>query len=677
MAGSGSLCAWCNKVPLDTKALRDPDGDATWDLGTISRIQGNQSNCPLCRLVLFALYKDAHASSGHIRQTPDTEVSLIWRTNSSLNNGPAFRVQFRVVEGIIQSLELYFVKSSEESFQSDAAFCLLPNYGQALDLGRVRRWLSQCTNNHGGDCGATPWKTSSRRVDENFPGLERLRFVDVLNECVVESRLLKPYVALSYVWGLGSSLRLTTWNQDDLTRQYGLRDNLIELPRTIRDAMTFVKGIGQQYLFSRGVNVMDVIYEGALLTIVAASGHDANRGLPGVGEGSRFMPRYPEEIIPGVRLDAYIELDQVMKFSVHSSRAWTFQEEILSRRLVYFVDDKVYFRCRSTTLFEFGDPGLDTRLDRPEGTVASILPAAIHMLDPVPDFRILLLYYSKRALTYQMDGLRAMAGITRRVSERMKCRFLEGLPTAAFDLFVVFRRHHSPLYRREGLPSYSWAGWRGSLLVVELGENDFLKDHTWIVWYRLSPRGVTSLVWDPVANNEFPLGDLEYVGYRGRRTFKPPFPLPFPTSRTQPTENVVVEARSYPILQFWTLSMHFNLRITNRILGVARITDRHGTTCGALYPDGLDGAAFFNSPGPFELIALSATRADLWTWYDSELRSIFEDPNLRGQEDGFYNVMVLEWSGPVAERRGIGLLRQDAVVQSLHPGLAWKEIFLA
>jgi hypothetical protein len=69
---------------------------------------------------------------------------------------------------------------------------------------------------------------------------------------------------------------------------------------------------------------MDMIYEKALLTIVAASGHDANGGLPGVEEGSRFMPRYPEEIIPGVQLDVYLDLDQAMSRSVYSSRAWTY-----------------------------------------------------------------------------------------------------------------------------------------------------------------------------------------------------------------------------------------------------------------------------------------------------------------------------------------------------------------
>jgi hypothetical protein len=298
------------------------------------------------------------------------------------------------------------------------------------------------------------------------------------------------------------------------------------------------------------------------------------------------------------------------------------------------------------------------------------------MSNPVEDFKTLLLYYTKRALTYQMDALRAMAGIIRRLSERMKCRFLEGLPTAAFDLFIVFRRHHSPLYRRAGFPSWSWAGWRGSQAVLDLGDNDFLRQDTWIVWHKQSPGGVTSLVWDPLANEEFPLRDFEYVGYRGRHAFKPPCPLHFPTSRTQPTENLQVAApdRTYPILQFWTLSMHFNLTISNPIEGLARIVDENGMTCGALYPDGLEESTFFNSSGPFELIALSATPSRPWTWYDSDLGKLLEHIK---EKDEFYNVMVLEWSGPVAERRGMGLLWKDAVARSLPPGLAWKEILLA
>jgi hypothetical protein len=330
MASPGRLCTRCNNIPFNPTTLRTLEDKTTWDLGTLSRIQ--RSNCACCRLVLFSLFKDA--STRQKDESADTVVSLGLRPRSSLGRGPCFDVKTRG----IPRLELFFVKGQDENNEPDEAFCLLPNYGQRLDFGRVRGWLSQCASNHGGDCNAALSKTTSHLVEDNFPGLEFLRLIDVLNECIVESRVLKPYVALSYVWGLAPNFRLTTWSEEEVTRQYGLRDHRYALPRTIRHAIAFVKGIGQQYLWCdalclrqndpddvrRGVNVMDMIFERALLTVVAASGHDANSGLPGVEEVSRFMPRHPEEIIPGVQLDVYIELDQVMKYSVHSSRAWTY-----------------------------------------------------------------------------------------------------------------------------------------------------------------------------------------------------------------------------------------------------------------------------------------------------------------------------------------------------------------
>jgi hypothetical protein len=73
----------------------------------------------------------------------------------------------------------------------------------------------------------------------------------------------------------------------------------------------------------------------------------------------------------------------------------------------------------------------------------------------VEDYQIMLLYYSRRALTFQGDVLKAMGGIMRRLSVKMKCRFLEGLPTASLDLFLLFHSHGSLLRRRAGFPSYS------------------------------------------------------------------------------------------------------------------------------------------------------------------------------------------------------------------------------
>jgi len=103
-----------------------------------------------------------------------------------------------------------------------------------------------------------------------------------------------------------------------------------------------------------------------------------------------------------------------------------------------------------------------------EGSNSSMLPETAVLEYPLRDFRMMLLYYSERALSFQSDALRALAGITRRVSQKAKCRFLQGIPTAAFDAFLVFEcKMWGTLRRREGFPSYSWVGWKGSLVVAK------------------------------------------------------------------------------------------------------------------------------------------------------------------------------------------------------------------
>ncbi|KAI1158619.1 heterokaryon incompatibility [Nemania serpens] len=144
-------------------------------------------------------------------------------------------------------------------------------------------------------------------------------------------------LALSYVWGLADTLRLTTLNKADLKQPDSLRRYEKFIPKTIRDAVSLVEKIGQKYLWcdalclvqndpddmSRGVNTMDLVYENAELTIVAANGHDANAGLPGVHEGTLIPPKFSREITPGVRLGGYIALEQRLRRSAYSSRAWT------------------------------------------------------------------------------------------------------------------------------------------------------------------------------------------------------------------------------------------------------------------------------------------------------------------------------------------------------------------
>jgi hypothetical protein len=55
-----------------------------------------------------------------------------------------------------------------------------------------------------------------------------------------------------------------------------------------------------------------------------------------------------------------------------------------------------------------------------------------------------------------------------------------------------------------------------------------------------------------------------------------------------------------------------------------------------------------------------------------------EDDNTAPEEDlKYYNALLIEWQGGIAERRGFAVMPQDAVENSLPPGPEWKEILLA
>jgi hypothetical protein len=96
-----------------------------------------------------------------------------------------------------------------------------------------------------------------------------------------------------------------------------------KLPETIRDAIDFVRQFGERYLWVDALCIvqddtenikdlmgkMDLIYRGAIFTIIAAAGAGAESGLPGVQPGSRNLQEYIEEINSGVRLLLLPSLD--------------------------------------------------------------------------------------------------------------------------------------------------------------------------------------------------------------------------------------------------------------------------------------------------------------------------------------------------------------------------------
>ncbi|KAK1590359.1 heterokaryon incompatibility protein-domain-containing protein [Colletotrichum navitas] len=665
------LCRRCSTIPLTPDAQKAgidnvefESRGGVWLLGPGTRVQNR--NCPFCKLVTraFSILYQTDAAKKETAFSMREAVEVLEFRRSGPGGRRGFTIDGATLQNWICQVETIPI----------------------FDVGRLSKWISVCSAFHGENCSVIAQDFSTA-----FPGLFVLRLIDIQEECLVELRTVPQYVALSYVWGEVPSVRLSAANKSQLLRRGGLKSAWNALPRTITGAFELVRRLGARYLWidalcllqndptdlDRGVNVMDRIYELSWLTIVAACGHNADAGLPGIGEGSRSEINTAFPIVEGVSMGIYVPLDRLLKCSVYSTRAWTFQEQVLARRIVYFIDNKVFFRCRKDVYAE----QLVDRTVQPCGnrlldeSRTSMLHLAANLETPIYDFVAMLVYYTQRVLTDQNDVLRAVAGIIRRVSDKAKCLFFQGIPTAAFDAFLIFTGASNPLRRRRGFPSYTWAGWRGRILNTPAGVrlfvdiNKWLLEETWIVWYKRSPSGAVSLVWDPSANEAFPFEDPGFEGYRKRQQFQPPEGLlgGISVSRTHPTENLhyPLPRLGYPLLQFWTLSLNFKLRVKDIFVGVASIVARYGNVAGETRLDALDETSIHESEGPFEFALLSGA----WMWAPSP-KSGSESLQPR------YFVMLLEWDGPIAERRGIGWIDRSAVEEGFGPGPEWKEFIL-
>ncbi|KAF8542665.1 heterokaryon incompatibility protein-domain-containing protein [Trichophaea hybrida] len=151
----------------------------------------------------------------------------------------------------------------------------------------MKEWLEICEEFHAEEC--------AKEIDENTANIPScLRVIDVEENRLVTVTPGLRYIALSYVWGQVSSVfqyRTTKSNFQRRTEKGGL-DGVV-FPRTIRDAIVLVGLLGQRYLWVDAVCIiqdddtdqavqissMNIIYGASHLTVVAASGSDAEAGL--------------------------------------------------------------------------------------------------------------------------------------------------------------------------------------------------------------------------------------------------------------------------------------------------------------------------------------------------------------------------------------------------------------
>ncbi|KLO81322.1 tol protein [Fusarium fujikuroi] len=251
---------------------------------------------------------------------------------------------------------------------------------------------------------------------------------------------------------------------------------------------------------SSSIDDMNTIYNQASITIIAAAGESSSYGLPGVGQRSRTIPN-------NFTLNGTTWRYKPMSFKSHvgaskwSTRGWTYQEAVFSRRCVIFADDQVFYQCGCMTCAEelIQDFAICERTVFPiferilykDSDIGTYLPRSWR-------FMTNLEAYSKRELTYDSDVLRAMEGVFGFYAQlEPSVEQYWGLPLRwagcqlsnldEKNVYHVAKSKHNDVMgailwamlwepawseyhilktgfvRRDGFPTWSWSGWKAGV----------------------------------------------------------------------------------------------------------------------------------------------------------------------------------------------------------------------
>ena len=248
------------------------------------------------------------------------------------------------------------------------------------NISLFSEWLRNCSRLH---------KQCRHRYDVRLP----TRIIDVGladhsqdPRLIASSDLLGEYVALSHCWGplhqshAASYARTLKENVKDMQRGILLE----KLPQNFRDAILIVRKLELRFLWidalciiqddpvdwAREAATMNMVYGSAHLTIAATSAVSSTDGfLKRTQDMVTSISYYKDNCAEPVNrlLIAYWGADgnqgswsSLVEEAPWNTRGWTFQERLLSRRVLHFTKRKILWECRATDASEENEPPRST-----------------------------------------------------------------------------------------------------------------------------------------------------------------------------------------------------------------------------------------------------------------------------------------------------------------------------
>lgn len=377
---------------------------------------------------------------------------------------------------------------------------LEPASDKAHDL--IASWYTTCRQEHD-DCNVRKHTEGPKRLLDisrrSTGSSDTIRLVDF------DGSVVPDYLALSHAWGFGEDRPLKTVKGNFEIHKTGIET--ASLSRTFRDAVAVSRRLGEQYLWvdslciiqddeedkAKEIPRMQIIYEGAALTISAMSARDGRDGcwiprrrvfdltLEG-GKSIRLAVHRSFELsyqhasfLSSSQLDSDLETQYPL-----ATRKWALQERLLSRRILHFTAQDLVWECRESARCDCGMvdiiyPGF--LLHRNIFKVLSNRSTPAFYL--IMAWMELVVKFSYADLSNEMDVFPALAGLASVFSDKGLGAYRAGLWETSLPIALCWytdqmesleATHSRP--SRYVAPTWSWASVQGNLCFDALNDID-------------------------------------------------------------------------------------------------------------------------------------------------------------------------------------------------------------
>ncbi|CAO2648523.1 Nn.00g077900.m01.CDS01 [Neocucurbitaria sp. VM-36] len=364
------------------------------------------------------------------------------------------------------------------------------NSGEALV--KMKSWVAQCIVNHSDSlCDSPENPTLPTRVVD--VGLRDGR-VKLLEANGAKAK----YICLSHCWGLEQIIMTTRMTLEDHKR--GIAWD--ELSKTFQDAITLTRTLGFEYIWidslciiqddSRDWEIesakMAAVYTNGSSTIAATRSANGHGGLfcrtedfkvsGETPEGEDYCLYFRERIHH--QIDASFETEDSFsseKYYPLLSRAWVYQERMLSTRVLHFGRYELFFECKSSAQCECGSiryhgAGFET----PVALIKLEYANALSNFDVGYEgqalaniqyqcarlWRTMVCCYTALFLTKSKDRLPAIGGLARHMATKRESKYRAGLWQDSLQEDILWMVYTTPKLKKPrpyplNAPTWSWA----------------------------------------------------------------------------------------------------------------------------------------------------------------------------------------------------------------------------